>query len=69
MHLDCPIQIYRGDQDKNMAPAENVRWLKNKIGDHATISAESADHFGLIYGKRAAEQMWPKIIKFLSGGE
>lgn len=65
--IDSPITIFSGTKDKSMAPRESVLWVKNRIGDKATISEVDADHFGIIYGKYAAEKVWPKVLEIFEG--
>ncbi len=64
--ISCPVRIYSGTKDTNMAPPENVRWVKNQMGQNVSASEEKADHFGLIYGKSAAQNMWPKFTDFFT---
>jgi pimeloyl-ACP methyl ester carboxylesterase len=64
--IDCPICIFSGSKDTSMAPRENVRWIKNQIGETARLEEVHADHFGIIYGKTAAQDVWPKFIDFFN---
>ena len=73
--LQAPILVLTGSKDLAMAPPPNIQWIKQRLPQNATFEQVSinsrfgfnADHFGLIYGKQAAETVWPRIMSFLRG--
>lgn len=64
--------IFQAEKDQKMAPKENVLWVSNNIGSQVSIITINklnfgykSDHFTIIYGKNAAESVWPKIVTLL----
>lgn len=73
-NVDCSTTILSGALDLEMAPEVSVNWIKKQIGDSVQVDEVSkdsrfqfdADHFGILYGKKAAKHVWPELVKLLS---
>jgi pimeloyl-ACP methyl ester carboxylesterase len=71
-----PTLYLWGPGDEKLAPRPNVEWVKSLGADRlATVMEVSqlngynfdADHFTVVYGRKAAQNVWPKIRIWLEG--
>lgn len=72
-NVRVPHLLVWGIRDRSMSPRGNVAWVADRLGtttaSRMDVSKEAGfpfdgDHVSVIYGKRAAESVWPRLVSW-----